>query len=170
MVSEYLIYWILLPIYEIIIYMFSFYSFLTVIHLFNPPQLAFNELQSLSNLIKSNKYIANRGIQLNIHTSIRARYLVKYWGDHCKLSYKTIADVMEAILGCHAFYNPQPESYIPIFYSLLQLDKKCLAHSLEFVKNGGIVSNIEKFKDIAVRCLESKSMKQRIQTLERIQG
>ena len=153
-----------------VIYHSSFSRFMTAIHLFNPPQLAFDELQSLFTFMKSNKYLSNRGKQYNIHACIRARSLFIYWGDHFKLSDNIIADTMEAVLGCHAFYYPQPSCYIPIFYSLLRLDKKCLANSLEFVENGGIVPNIEIYKDVCIQSLESSSMKQRIKALERFQG
>ena len=156
--------------YSYVIYHPSFSRFMTTIHLFNPPQLAFDELQSLFRSIQSNKYLSNRGKQYDIHKYIRARYLFTFWGDHFKLSDNIIADTMEAILGCHAFYYPQPSCYVPIFYSLLRLDKECLANSLEFVENGGIVPNIEIYKDICIKYLESSSMKQRIQTLERFQG
>ena len=53
----------------------------------------------------SNKFLAERGNNLNWDQCIHSRSLSLNWGNPKKMSYNIVADVVEAVLGCVAFYR-----------------------------------------------------------------
>lgn len=117
----------------------------------------------------SNRTLAQRGMEKNLHLVIRSRNLSLYWGDASNLSYNIVADVVEAVFGSVAFYNRSDIDLILVSNKIFSDTPSITQKLIEFYRHGSLPLSIAEYLESETIDLNDPIIQKKIEKVESIQ-